>query len=95
MNYFTKEELEDISLKLIENPTRETLKELNDKYNKEEKVEETTINNDVIAPSSENQTENNSTIENHNMWELPTPVSNDTVVPSEIPVPVSNIKGTK
>lgn len=33
MKYFTKEELEDITKELIENPTRETLKSLNDKYN--------------------------------------------------------------
>lgn len=36
MKYFTKEELEDITEKLILNPTRETLKELNDEYNKGE-----------------------------------------------------------
>lgn len=35
MKYFTKEELEDITKELIENPTRETLKSLNDKYNSE------------------------------------------------------------
>lgn len=33
MKYFTKEELEDITKELVENPTRETLKKLNDKYN--------------------------------------------------------------
>ena len=33
MKYFTKEELEDISKELIENPTRETLEKLNKKYN--------------------------------------------------------------
>ena len=33
MKYFTKEELEDITKKLIENPNRETLKGLNEKYN--------------------------------------------------------------
>lgn len=35
MKYFTKEELEEITEKLIENPTREMLKELNGKYNGE------------------------------------------------------------
>lgn len=39
MNYFTKEELEDITNELLQEPTRETLKNLNNKYNKEEKVE--------------------------------------------------------
>ena len=33
MKYFTKEELEDITKELIENPTHETLKKLNEKYN--------------------------------------------------------------
>ena len=38
MKYFTKEELEDITNELLQEPTRETLKNLNNKYNKEEKV---------------------------------------------------------
>lgn len=33
MKYFTKEELEDITNELVMDPTRETLKKLNDKYN--------------------------------------------------------------
>lgn len=33
MNYFTREELGDITKELLENPTRETLKKLNEKYN--------------------------------------------------------------
>lgn len=33
MKYLTREELEDITNELLENPTRETLKKLNDKYN--------------------------------------------------------------
>lgn len=33
MNYFTKEELKDIADELLMNPTRETLKMLNEKYN--------------------------------------------------------------
>lgn len=33
MKYFTKDELVDISRELIENPTRETLRKLNEKYN--------------------------------------------------------------
>lgn len=33
MKYFTKEELEDITKELLTNPTRETLKSLNEKYN--------------------------------------------------------------
>ena len=37
MKYFTKEELEDITNELLQEPTRGTLKNLNNKYNKEEK----------------------------------------------------------
>lgn len=33
MKYFTKEELEDITKELIDNPARETLNKLNEKYN--------------------------------------------------------------
>ena len=39
MKYFTKEELEDITNELLQEPSRETLKNLNNKYNKDEKVE--------------------------------------------------------
>ena len=41
MKYFIKEELEDITNELLENPTRETLKVLNNKYNSEENGVET------------------------------------------------------
>lgn len=41
MKYFTMEELEDIAAELVENPSKETLKKLNSKYNSEEqKVDE-------------------------------------------------------
>lgn len=36
MKYLSREELEDIAKELVNNPTRETLKILNDKYNKVE-----------------------------------------------------------
>lgn len=39
MNYFTKNELEDITKELMENPTRETLNKLNEKYNGSNEVE--------------------------------------------------------
>ena len=49
MKYFTKEELEDITNKLIENPTRETLKSLNDTYNSTDVVEQQLLNdNDLV-----------------------------------------------
>lgn len=38
MQYLTREELEDITTKLIENPTRETLKNLSNQYNTIEEV---------------------------------------------------------
>lgn len=41
MKYLNKEELEDITNELLENPTRETLKVLNNKYNSEENGVET------------------------------------------------------
>lgn len=45
MKYLTKEELMDITNELLENPTRETLKILSDKYNDELKEENTVIQN--------------------------------------------------
>ena len=41
MKYLSKKELEDITNELLENPTRETLKVLNNKYNSEENGVET------------------------------------------------------
>ena len=38
MKYFTKEELEKIAEKILNNPTRETLKELNEEYNGKEEL---------------------------------------------------------
>lgn len=49
MMYFTKEELEEITGKLLDNPTRETLKELNNKYNGVEMLN----NNEVVEMSVE------------------------------------------
>lgn len=50
MKYFTKEELEDITNKLIENPTRETLKSLNDTYNGV--MEQEIVNNNLVVDVS-------------------------------------------
>ncbi len=49
MKYFTKIELEDITNSLLENPSYETLKELNNKYNGVENV----ITEEVSMPSPE------------------------------------------
>lgn len=47
MKYLSKEELEDIANELLNNPTRETLKVLSNKYNGEEKVVEIPVSNDT------------------------------------------------
>lgn len=49
MKYFTKEELEDITNKLIENPTRETLKTLNDIYNGNSVMEQGLVNDNLAV----------------------------------------------
>lgn len=86
MNYLTKEELEEITNKLLENPTRETLKELNTKYNG---VEE------VIAPVVENQT-NEEVIPEFNNINIPNinTVIEQPVVNQE-PVNLNNIPNTE
>lgn len=50
MNYFTKEELEDITNSLLENPSRETLKELNIKYNGTENENEEQKKQEEVTP---------------------------------------------
>lgn len=57
MKYFTKEELEDITNELLQEPTRETLKNLNNKYNKEEKVE-LSVQESVFNPPKESVANN-------------------------------------
>lgn len=53
MNYFTKEELEDITNSLLENPSRDTLKELNIKYNGTEDGAEEQKKQEDITPTIE------------------------------------------
>lgn len=48
MKYFTREELEDITNKLIENPTRETLKSLNDTYNGDSSMQQELVNDNLV-----------------------------------------------
>lgn len=66
MQYFTKEELEDITNSLLQEPSRETLKRLNNKYNKEELKEEPVVQNEIpnlqqesVVPSFDVPTFNN------------------------------------
>jgi len=66
MNYFTREELEDITKELLENPTRETLKKLNEKYNGsivETPVEATMVEMAPVAVTT--QSENVAPVVNH------------------------------
>lgn len=105
MKYFTMEELDDITKELIENPSRETLKKLNEKYNGEVHTDtkwvETSNDNTLLQPLQEKQSdtkplENNSDM----MGPLQEPVTNSlnntqtieepSVLP-KIEVPISNI----
>ena len=93
MKYFTKEELEDITNELLQEPTRETLKNLNNKYNKEEKVE-LPVQESVFNPPKE------SVANSMPSFEVPTfnaPSSPDVEVTPQMstpePVEVSSQKG--
>lgn len=60
MKYFTKEELDDIANELINNPSKETLKRLNDKYNGSE--------GEPLSPSwIESSNSNQTVVENNSM----------------------------
>lgn len=68
MKYFTREELEDITSELIGNPTRETLKKLNEKYNNSVEKGENLIPNinmepPVVAPIEEVKTEEKTVVQ--------------------------------
>ena len=86
MKYFTKEELEDITSELLNNPTRETLKSLNDKYNGV---------TEVVEPLAKEEVSTNveppvmMTIPNSTVQEKPVepvaPVVNEPQVASPIP----------
>lgn len=107
MKYFTMEELDYIAKELIENPSKETLKKLNEKYNGEE--DRSNNLNWKEAPSNEissqsiinnfNQKENTS-IETIPSFNIPISESNNNLVPNtsnltetnEIVVPVDNAK---
>lgn len=84
MKYFTKEELEDITNELLQEPTRETLKNLNNKYNKEEKVE-LPVQESVFNPPKE------SVANNMPSFEVPTFNSGAFNMPKEEPVNTESI----
>ena len=82
MKYLSREELEDIAKELVNNPTRETLKILNDKYNKVE-------SQSFEAPSTSSQEPLKEGVQN-----TTTPVFNMTENTTELPkeelsIPVS------
>lgn len=84
MKYFTKEELEDITNELLQEPTRETLKNLNNKYNKEEKVE-LPVQESVFNPPKE------SVANSMPSFEVPTFNSGAFDTPKEEPVNTESI----
>ncbi len=84
MKYFTKEELEDITNELLQEPTRETLKNLNNKYNKEEKVE-LPVQESVFNPPKE------SVANSMPSFEVPTFNSGAFNMPKEEPVNTESI----
>ena len=101
MNYFTKEELEDITNSLLENPSRDTLKELNTKYNgTEDGVEEQKKQEDItpiiepVIPSISVETTIPVSTETNGINPIPAP----NVVPEtkvEEPVAVPTIEQPK
>ncbi len=90
MNYFTKEELEDITNELVASPTRETLNKLNEKYNPGTTAPETLVVNEVPnlnAPSTEGETLSiEPAISNTNPPSVDIPVVDQASEPSSIPI---------
>lgn len=84
MKYLSREELEDIAKELVNNPTRETLKILNDKYNKVE-------SKNFEAPSMSSQEPLKESVQNTNAPVFNIPGSAPTTeLPKEEPsIPLS------
>lgn len=102
MKYLSKEELEDIAKELVNNPTRETLKILNDKYNKVESQSFEAPSTSSQEPLKEgvqntttpvfNMTENTTELPKE---ELSIPVSESTIPITSVPeTPSMNINDT-
>lgn len=94
MKYLSKEELEDIAKELVNNPTRETLKILNDKYNKVE-------SQSFEAPSTSSQEPlkegvQNTTTPVFNMTENTTELSKEelSIPVSESTIPITSVPET-
>ena len=102
MKYLSREELEDIAKELVNNPTRETLKILNDKYNKVESQSFEAPSTSSQEPLKEgvqntttpvfNMTENTTELPKE---ELSIPVSESTIPITSVPeTPSMNINDT-
>lgn len=94
MKYLSREELEDIAKELVNNPTRETLKILNDKYNKVE-------SQSFEAPSTSSQEPlkegvQNTTTPVFNMTENTTKLSKEelSIPVSESTIPITSVPET-
>lgn len=94
MKYLSKEELEDIAKELVNNPTRETLKILNDKYNKVE-------SQSFEAPSTSSQEPlkegvQNTTTSVFNMTENTTELPKEelSIPVSESTIPITSVPET-
>ncbi len=84
MKYFTKEELEDITNELLKEPTRETLKNLNNKYNEEDEGE-------LPVQESVFNTPKESVTNSMPSFEVPTFNSGTFEIPKVEPVNTENI----
>lgn len=94
MKYLSREELEDIAKELVNNPTRETLKILNDKYNKVE-------SQSFEAPSMSSQKPLTESVQNtttpvFNMTENTTKLSKEelSIPVSESTIPITSVPET-
>ena len=93
MRYFTREELEDITKKLLEAPTRETLKELNEKYNgstevinpQVDEIPNINVEPTVVAPIPTIVTEKDSFVAPMEAPQEGTPITNFNIPTMEVP----------
>lgn len=88
MKYFTMEELDYIAKELLENPNRETLKKLNDKYNG---TEETTKSLNWVESSNNNEVVPTNLPETNNYTNASEPINNTTSINNYSPNPAPTI----
>lgn len=85
MQYLTREELEDITTKLIENPTRETLKSLSNQYNTTEEVSMPVMEDMNVQPK---------TVEASPLTETTTAIPEPVIITNEVEVKVPEMVNT-